>query len=206
LLEHFLSKENLPSGHAMLSSVHNLKSEIGRLTLLLTEFKKIAGPQKLALAPVNLPRLLRQLVEVIEQRDARQKIQVSLECDPALPLLSADEDRLRQAVLNVLDNAVEAMTHGGSLDIKAYRSDESVCIDIIDTGVGIPENFKVFDLFSSTKPYGIGLGLFLVQQIVLAHDGDITYSSTPGKGTTFHFTFGVSPLSGSAPNDSIEGI
>jgi PAS domain S-box-containing protein len=205
LLEHFLSKENLPSGHAMLSSVHNLKTEIVRLTVLLTEFKKIAGPQKLALAPVNLSRLLHQLVGLIEERDSREKIQVSMECDPEL-LLSADEDKLRQALRNMLDNAVEAMPHGGSLALKAYRREESVGIDIIDTGVGIRENFKVFDLFSSTKPYGIGLGLFIVQQIVLAHDGDITYSSIPGKGTTFHLTFAVNPAPDSVTNDSIEGI
>jgi signal transduction histidine kinase len=81
------------------------------------------------------------------------------------------------------------MPRGGRLDIKAYQYDRTLCVDIIDTGVGIPKNLKVFDLFSSTKPEGIGLGLFLVQQIVLAHDGAITYSSTPGQGTTFHLTF-----------------
>lgn len=196
LLEHFLSREKLPSGHAMLSSVHDLKSEIGRLTLLLNEFKKISGPQQLALAPVNLPRLLDQLVASIGQR-VRQKIEVSLECEPDLPLLHADEDKLRQALLNVFDNAAEAMPHGGKLHVKAYRCDESVCIDITDTGVGIPENLNVFDLFITTKPYGIGLGLFMVQQIILAHDGAITYSSTPGHGTTFHLTIGVnaSPIS-----------
>jgi PAS domain S-box-containing protein len=206
LLEHFLSRESLPSGHAMLSSVHDLKSEIGRLTLLLTEFKKIAGPQRLALAPVNLPRLLQQLVAVIEERALRQKIEVSVECEPELPLLDADEDKLRQALLNVLDNAVEAMPQGGRLDTKAYRCDESVCIDITDTGVGIPANFNPFDLFSSTKPYGIGLGLFMVQQIVLAHDGVITYSSTPGQGTTFHLTLGVNVSSDSLAGDLIDSI
>jgi PAS domain S-box-containing protein len=206
LLEHFLGRENLPSGHGMLSSIHDLKSEIGRLTLLLTEFKKIAGPHKLALAPVNLSRLLRQLVGVIEQRDSRQNIQISIECDPELPLLNADEDKLGQALLNVLDNAVEAMPHGGSLDIRAYACDELVCIDITDSGVGIPENFKVFDLFSSTKPYGIGLGLFIVQQIVLAHDGDITYSSTLGKGTTFHLTIAVNASADSLAGDATDGI
>jgi PAS domain S-box-containing protein len=205
LIEHFLSRGNLPVEHAM-SSVHDLKSEIGRLTRLLTEFKKIAGPQKLALAPIDVPRLLHELVGIIEQRGYKQKIEVSIECEPELPLLNGDEDKIRQALLNVLDNAVEAMPHGGRLEIKAYRCGDSVGIDIIDTGVGIPENLKVFDLFSSTKPYGIGLGLFVVQQIVLAHDGDITYSSAPGKGTTFRFTIPVNASPDSAQHDAIEGI
>jgi PAS domain S-box-containing protein len=205
LIEHFLSREKLPLEHAM-SSVRDLKSEIGRLTRLLTEFKKIAGPQTLALAPVNLPRLLQQLISVIEQRDSRQTIVMSVECEPELPLINGDEEKLGQALLNVLDNAVEAMPHGGRLDIKVYRCDESVGIDIVDTGVGIPANFKVFDLFSSTKPYGIGLGLFVVQQIVLAHDGEITYSSTPGKGTTFCIAIPVNASPEAVPNDAVEGV
>jgi PAS domain S-box-containing protein len=201
LIEHFLSRENPPIEHAM-SSVRDLKSEVGRLTVLLTEFKKIAAPQKLAVAPVSLPRLLQQLVSAIEQRDTKQKIEISVECDPDLPLVKGDEDKLRQALLNVLDNAVEAMPHGGRLDIRAYRCGEAVGIEIIDTGVGIPANFKVFDLFSSTKPNAIGLGLFIVQQVVLAHDGDITYSSTAGKGTTFLLTIPVDASPDSTSRDS----
>src|SRR6266540_3029077 len=206
LLEHFLSRENLPTGHAMLSSVHDLKSEIGRLTVLLNEFKKITGPQKLALAPVNTKLLVHQLVALIEKRELRQKIEVSVECAPDLPLLNGDEDKLGEALLNVLDNAVEAMPHGGRLEIKAYTCDESVCIDVIDTGVGIPENFNAFDLFSSTKPYGIGLGLFMAQQVLLAHDGAITYTSTPGQGTTFHLTIGVNALPTSLADNSIDSV
>jgi two-component system NtrC family sensor kinase len=79
-------------------------------------------------------------------------------------------------------------------------------VDIIDTGVGIPKNLKVFDLFSSTKPDGIGLGLFMVQQIVLAHDGAITYSSTPGQGTTFHVTFALNAMPEPMGGDFIDTI
>jgi signal transduction histidine kinase len=158
------------------------------------------------LAPVNMKLLLHQLVAVIEKRELRQKIEVSFECAPALPVLNGDEDKLGEALLNVLDNAVEAMPHGGRLEIKAYTCDESVCIDVMDTGVGIPENFNAFDLFSSTKPYGIGLGLFMAQQIVLAHDGAITYSSTPGQGTTFHLTIGVNPAPASLVDNSFDSV
>jgi signal transduction histidine kinase len=150
--------------------------------------------------------LLHQLVATIGEHDSRDKIEVSIECEAELPLLNADEDKLRQALLNVLENAIEAMPHGGRLDIKAYRRDDSVCIDVSDTGVGIPENFNVFDLFTSTKPYGIGLGLFMVQQIVLAHDGAITYSSTPGQGTTFHISIGVNASPDALLDDSTDGI
>ncbi len=204
LLEHFVTRENLPSAQPMLSSIHDLKSEIHRLTTLLNEFKNIAWPQKLALAPVDVPCLLQPLVGLIEKRASRQRIEVSVDCQPGLPLLDGDADKLKEALLHVLDNAVEAMPRGGTLQIKAYPCDDAICIDITDTGVGIPENFKVFDLFSSTKPHGTGFGLFVVQQIVLAHDGTITYSSTPGQGTTFHLTFTAHPAPEPPGGDFVE--
>jgi PAS domain S-box-containing protein len=206
LLEHFVSRENLSSAQPMLSSIQDLKSEIHRLTTLLNEFKNIAWPQKLALAPVDVTRLLHALVGLIEKRAARQRIEISLDCERGLPLLDGDADKLKEALLHVLDNAVEAMPRGGTLQIKAYQCDEAVCIDISDTGVGIPENFKVFDLFSSTKPHGTGFGLFVVQQIVFAHDGTITYSSTPGQGTTFHLTFTVHPAPEPPGGDFVEAL
>ncbi|MGH7854006.1 MAG: two-component system sensor histidine kinase NtrB [Candidatus Binatia bacterium] len=206
LLEHCLSRPTPPAAESMLSSVQDLKNEVKRLTELLSEFKNIAWPQKLALGPVDLKRLIQQLVGEIEKRSLRQAVEVVVECQQDLPLLNGDDDKLRQALLHVLDNALDAMPHGGRLDIKAYQQEQTICIDIIDTGVGIPKNLKAFDLFSSTKADGIGLGLFLVQQIVLAHDGAITYSSTPAQGTTFHVTFALNPSSDPFGADFIDLI
>ena len=206
LLEHCLGRPTPPSAESMLSSLQDLKSEVKRLTALLSGFKNIAWPQKLALGPVDLKRLIPPLVGQIEKRSLRQNVDVSFDCPPELPLLNADDDKLKQALLQVLDNALDAMPHGGKLDIKAYQREQALCVDIIDTGVGIPKNLKVFDLFSSTKPDGIGLGLFLVQQIVLAHDGAISYSSTPGQGTTFHVTFGLTPAPDAAGANFVDAI
>ena len=205
LMEHFLTRDTPPVAESMLSSVHDLKGEVRRLTALLNEFKNIAWPQKVAFSPVDVPRLLRDLLGVIDKRSTRQNVEVSLECQPGLPLLNGDDDKLKQALLQVFENALDAMPRGGKLDIKAYQNEQAICIDVIDTGVGIPKNLKVFDLFSTTKPDAVGLGLFMVQQIVLAHGGAITYSSTPGQGTTFHVTFALRPSS-DPPVDFIEII
>ena len=206
LLEHCLSRPSLPSAEAMLSAVQDLKGEVKRLTALLNEFKNIAWPQKLALGPVDLKRLINQLVAQIENRSSHQHVEVSVDCQADLPLLNGDDDKLKQALLHVLDNALEAMPHGGKLDIKTYQYEQTIGVDIVDTGVGIPKNLKVFDLFSSTKPDGIGLGLFLVQQIVLAHDGAISYSSAPDQGTTFHVTFALNPTRDPLGVDLIDAI
>jgi PAS domain S-box-containing protein len=205
LLEQFVLRDNPPMAQSMLSSVGDLKSEIQRLTTLLNEFKNIAWPQKLALAPIDLARLLQTLVGAMEKRAARQKIEVSADCAPGLPPLEGDADKLKEALLHVVENALDAMPQGGSLAIKAYSADDTICIDISDSGIGIPEDFKVFDLFSSTKPHGTGFGLFIVQQIVLAHDGAITYSSIPGQGTTFHLTFNAHPSPEPLSDEFVQG-
>jgi signal transduction histidine kinase len=175
----------------MLSTLKDLKSEIDRLTSLLNEFKTIARPQKLSLQPVKLIRVIQETVSGLDL-EGKGDVHIVSECSPELPPIRGDSAKLKQAFFNLFKNAVEAMPYGGTLAIKGYVNNGSVCVDISDTGIGIPDDLKVFDLFSSTKPHGTGLGLFIVQQIILAHDGVVSYASTVGKGTTFHLTLPAS--------------
>jgi signal transduction histidine kinase len=110
------------------------------------------------------------------------------ELDPNLPPVRGDRDKLKQVFLNIAKNAFEAMPDGGSLTVKTYSRDETICIEITDTGTGIPDGLNVFDLFRSTKAHGTGLGLAIARQIVLAHGGAIQYTSKLGTGTTFRVT------------------
>ena len=189
LLEHFLSSSDSPPVQSMLSSVRDLKGEVQRLTVLLNGFKSIAARQGLAIASVDVPTLIRRAVGVIEKGSVRQNIQLSIDCDPNLSRLNGDAEKLTQALLCVLENAVEAMPNGGHLEIKAYRLAQALGIDITDTGCGFPAGIKPFEPFASTKSERCGLGLFTTKQIVLAHDGVVTCSSTPGQGTTIQFVF-----------------
>jgi signal transduction histidine kinase len=97
----------------------------------------------------------------------------------------ADADKIKQVVLNLCKNAVDAMPGGGRLTVNGYRLAEMVVLEISDTGTGIPAGLDVFELFRTTKPGGSGLGLPLVRQIVSAHNGAVHYASEPGHGTTF---------------------
>ena len=187
LLERFMIREGIKVPPHMLATLKDLKSEIDRLTSLLNEFKTIARPQKLSIQPVHLASVIRETISGLEM-EGKGDVQIVSDCSPDLPPVRGDAAKLKQAFLNLFKNAVEAMPYGGTLSIKGYWSGGSICVDISDTGIGIPDDLKVFDLFSSTKPHGTGLGLFIVQQIVLAHDGVVSYASTVGKGTTFHLT------------------
>ena len=92
---------------------------------------------------------------------------------------------MKQVILNLCKNAIEAMPEGGCLTLKSYHSGQAMVLEICDTGVGVPEDMDVFELFRTTKPGGSGLGLPIVQQIISAHNGTIDYTTEPGHGTTF---------------------
>jgi signal transduction histidine kinase len=88
-------------------------------------------------------------------------------------------------ILNLCRNAVEAMPEGGIVNLKAYTDGDDIILEIRDTGIGIPEGMEIFEPFVTTKSAGSGLGMYVVQQIVLAHRGEIIYRSQERKGTTF---------------------
>jgi two-component system, sporulation sensor kinase E len=105
--------------------------------------------------------------------------------EPGLPVVYADPDKIKQALLNLCKNAEEAMAQGGTLSVAAYKSGGKVVTEVSDTGVGIPKDFNLFEPFKTTKVSGTGLGLVITRRIVSQHQGSLTYASEPGKGTRF---------------------
>jgi signal transduction histidine kinase len=99
----------------------------------------------------------------------------------------------RRAVLNLMQNAVDAMPHGGTLTLRGRRQGTAVQLDVQDTGCGIPpeQQARIFEPLHTTKPGGTGLGLYIVQEVVAAHGGQVTVQSAVGQGTTFTITLPV---------------
>jgi signal transduction histidine kinase len=161
--------------------------EIDRLGSLLNEFRDIARPQNIDFQKIDLAKKTKEVLSC--QHDAYRKlgITVELQFDDPLPPVMADADKIKQVLLNLCNNAVEAMPDGGFLTVKGCHFAQKVVLEVSDTGTGIPENLEVFELFRTTKRGGSGLGLPLVRQIVSAHHGTINYTSVPGPdhGTTF---------------------
>jgi signal transduction histidine kinase len=110
---------------------------------------------------------------------------LELEFDDNLPVIPIDREKIKQVILNLCKNAVEAMPEGGTLQCKAYQTADRVIVEVADTGTGIPEGLDVFQLFKTTKPYGTGLGLAIVEQIISEHRGTVDYVTQLGKGTAF---------------------
>jgi signal transduction histidine kinase len=115
-------------------------------------------------------------------------VKLALNLDPAVGSILADPDLLIRALQNLLLNAIDAMPSGGELTIRTRRADNTVRIDVSDTGRGLTqeERRRLFTPYYTTKQHGTGLGLAIVQSIVADHGGTIRVESRPGQGTTFH--------------------
>jgi signal transduction histidine kinase len=168
--------------------VLRIKKEIGRLNQLVQEFRTLSRQQDYHFRPMNPAPLLNETLDLQQLVLEARSIVISRHIADDLPWVLVDEDRMKQALLNLIKNAGEAMPNGGTLTVAVTASDGSVAIDIKDTGVGIAPGSDVFQPFFTTKKEGTGLGLIIVRQIILAHRGTIVYDSEPGAGTTFHIT------------------
>lgn len=194
LLERRLGRQRDATDDKLLTPLRTLMSELRRLTLLLHEFRSLARRQELTLQPVQLSTLVGDVLATESPSHAAGGIRVERMFPPDLPLIVADSDKLRQLLLNLCKNAVEAMPQGGTLAVRAYSVGDQVNLEIRDTGVGIPTGIDIFAPFVTTKSQGTGLGLTVVRQIVAAHQGAITYSSEPGQGTVFRLTLPLNPF------------
>ena len=183
-VENELEKKKLDD-RLLRDTVHGAMREIDRLGSLLKEFRSLALPQTLDLRLTDLEGIIQEILAVEKIAYRAAGITVKLAFENGLPTIELDAAKMKQAILNLCKNAIEAMGKGGCLTFKAYRAGPMVVLEISDSGIGVPEGLNIFELFKTTKVGGGGLGLSLVQQIVSAHNGTINYTTDAGHGTTF---------------------
>lgn len=185
ILERRLAKQPDMVDESLLTPLRNLTSEVKRLLMLLEEFRSLARRHQLNLKPVSLVLLVKDLCETEAPYLAERKVTLEQQFPADLPLIEGDAEKLKQVLLNLCKNAVEAMPRGGTITLHATQQDGRVRFAISDTGIGLPSGVDIFEPFTTTKPQGTGLGLTVARQIVSAHKGTLNYSSMPGVGTTF---------------------
>lgn len=164
-----------------------LLKEVRHLETILNDFLRFAAKPRLKLERVALNKVIEDLLEFIAPQTARSGVKVSRRLSPAAPPVPADAERIRQCLLNLLLNALQAMPEGGELEVTTEPGPAVCRVRVRDTGVGIPPDHidQIFNLYFSTKPAGTGLGLPMARKIVEEHGGTITVDSEPGKGTVF---------------------
>jgi len=177
-----------PKERRTLKRLQTLERETSRLTGLLEDFLRYARTQHVELQACQLNTIVQDVLDFVAPKASRQGIEIHSTLDPTVPTTQADPKLLKQAILNLVLNAQEAMPDGGELLVRTATDPGGVCIDITDTGVGIPDHHlaKVFNVYFSTKQGGSGLGLAATRRILELHGGTIDLETQIGKGT--HFT------------------
>jgi two-component system sensor kinase FixL len=185
LLESRLSRSSSAPESDVSATIRRLKNEIARLNHLAGEFRTISRREKYDFQRGHISTLIEDILKLQAAQFERQGIRVENIMANDLPPVSIDADKLKQALLNVIKNAVEAMPNGGTLRIEAQATASGVKLEITDTGAGIPLDVDAFEPFMTTKKEGTGVGLVIVRQIIVAHGGNVSYRSRQGEGTTF---------------------
>lgn len=187
LLEEDLRTEH-PGQSRVLSRLTTVKSETARLRDILDDFLRYAGRLELERKPTELNSLLEELVDFFTPQAQVHRIQLRLRKFPESLVVPVDPKLIKQALLNLMLNAVHAMPGGGELMLSLSRNgSDAALIDVIDTGAGIPSDAagRIFQAYYSTRKGGTGLGLPMAKRIVDEHGGSLSVTSEPGKGSDF---------------------
>jgi two-component system sensor histidine kinase HydH len=162
--------------------------ELKRLNLHIAELLDYAKPVRLATEPVEARELADDAARAVAPLYGERAVAMTVEHDGPNPPVVADAHRMRQVLVNLLDNAARASTRGAEVVLRTGVADDGrVALEVRDRGKGIePADLpRIFEPFFTTRPDGTGLGLAIVHKLVRAHHGEIQVRSVPGQGSTF---------------------
>ena len=168
----------------------SLLADNQRAASIIRSLRSVFADEKMASAKVDLTELINLVLTIARPEIVKQNIQMVLKLDKNL-LITANKGELQQVLLNLMNNAIDALKSienlNKSITIRGEHTSAGVQISIADTGSGIDENVQahMFELLSTTKGSGMGIGLWLCKHIVMRHGGSIWFESFPDKGTTF---------------------
>ncbi|HEY5911694.1 MAG TPA: ATP-binding protein [Verrucomicrobiae bacterium] len=163
------------------------KGEINRLDYIVTQFLQAIRPTPPQIKPTPINSVVAQTLELLGPELENRGLQVKTKLGHELPIAPIDSNQIQQVLVNLIKNAMQAMTRGGTLTLQTGEGADGIWMSVADTGGGIPQDQinRIFEPFYTTKKKGTGLGMMIVQRIVRAHGGRIELESQVGRGTTF---------------------
>jgi two-component system, chemotaxis family, CheB/CheR fusion protein len=190
LLEEELREPSTASATEITSALAEIKTQLARVDDLIQDYLALVRVAAIQQVPGHLGRLVRQLGQEMAPALAAHGITLQLEALDQLGMVGLHNHTLQRALLNLVQNAMEAMPPGGTLTLRGRRQGAAVALDVQDTGGGIPpeQTTQIFEPLHTTKPGGTGLGLYIVQEVVAAHGGHVAVQSVVGQGSTFTIT------------------
>lgn len=177
-----------PTMREQLSSrLEIIHGELHRLESIVDHFLRLAGPSALDLEPVEILKIISHVCELLRPEAAAREIEIITRLESSMPQTMADSVRLTQALMNMVINAMQAVERKGRIEVSAEARERAILIKVLDNGSGIPDErlASIFDPYFTTKPEGSGLGLWIAQQIVIAHGGSLKAENAPAGGAVF---------------------
>jgi two-component system, OmpR family, sensor histidine kinase VicK len=176
----------------------DVRTQLTRLGDLVQDYLSLARLASLQREPADIGTFVDDVLKEVAPQVAKCGITLRREGPVSLGQVALHANTFRRVLLNLVQNALDAMPQGGTLTLRGWQTASHVHLDICDTGAGIPAEqlAQIFEPLYTTKPAGTGLGLYMAREIVAAHDGEIRVTSQVGSGTTFTVTL---PLVGDAP-------
>jgi len=173
--------------HKMEQYLSVAKGEINRLDYIITQFLQAIRPVPPQIEPASLNLVVHKTLGLMQPELNNRALNVKTKLARHLPLAPFDSTQIQQVLVNLVKNAMHAMTRGGTLTLQTGEGADGVWVSVSDTGGGIPQEQinRIFEPFYTTKKKGSSLGLMIVQRIVRAHGGRIELESHVGRGTTF---------------------
>lgn len=167
--------------------IDTLVKEVDRLAQLMDNFVRFVGRHELSIVPTDLNSVVGDLADLFEAEAGRTGVRLEFVPAAAALLAPVDINLLKQALLNLLINAMQSMPQGGSLTLRCAAEHDEAIIEVRDTGAGIPPDAlpRVFEPYFSTRKGGTGLGLPVARRIINRHGGRLTVETEVGRGTCF---------------------
>jgi signal transduction histidine kinase len=193
LLEEEFRDPTPESPVVMLQTFGEIRTALTRLDELVQDYLSLVRVGTIELVVQDVGSAVQAWAAEMQSRAAQQGVTVELDGYTTVGPLAFHPSTLRRAVLNVVQNAIEAMPDGGTLRLECVRTATEVQLRIRDSGVGMPAELvpRIFEPLYTTKPGGTGLGLYIVREILVAHGGGVMVESVEGQGTTFVLMFPV---------------
>jgi signal transduction histidine kinase len=191
LLSRRLEKLEEAQRKEMSGYIEAARKEIARLDGLVGEFLSLSSLDRVSMLANRPEEIVREVLELMAPVAEQAGVRVSAEYEGPFAPFRMDREKIKQVLVNLIRNAVEAMAQGGRLTVTTSMQDGRLSIEVADTGPGIPTDRNVFDFFVTTKKGGTGLGLPIARQIIEAHGGKLAFRSRPGGGTIFSVALGA---------------
>ncbi|OMP66921.1 ATP-binding protein [Domibacillus epiphyticus] len=161
-------------------------SELERVEFIMSEFLMLAKPQQShKIEQINMRTLIEEVATFMRPEALLKNIEIKTQIDEQLPRLNVEQKQMKQVIINLMKNGIEAMLDGGILTVSVSVHSNKMFIEVIDQGIGIPEEAipRLGEPFFSNKDKGTGLGLMVSKKMIHQHNGDLVFTSEEGKGT-----------------------